>query len=522
MHYSKHILIGINILAVLIIGFAAAFYLLPKTAKVDFVNADIVFENKLSIPPLLEPKLEGGEKIFSLGIQEGQTEFFPGKPTATLGYNGNLLGPTIRAKTGDKVRFEVKNNLTETTTVHWHGMKLPAVMDGGPRQVITPGDTWRPYWTIQNESATLWYHPHTSEQTGKQVYNGLAGFFIIDDENEAKLNLPSTYGLDDIPLVVQDRKFNSKGELSYDHSHMAHGTTVTTGMLGDTILVNGTRAPYVAVPKKIVRLRLLNGSNARRYNFGFANDQTFQQIATDGGLLEKPVTRQRLILSPGERAEILVDLTNTTDTLTLISYPLLNTANWLQEILYSGMTGTTDENEQFKILELRPENTKLSTPPTPTALTSIKKLNETEATASRMLYLNADAINNQRIDHTRADFVIKKGAVEIWTIRNESPIYHPFHMHGVQFQILTRDGTTVPDYEQGYKDTVLVHPGETVRIIIPFSDFTDAGNAFMYHCHILEHEDMGMMGQFIVVEDPTQASDRLPEIDKQEQGHMMH
>jgi bilirubin oxidase len=522
MRYSKYILISINILAVLIIGAAAAFYLLPKSSTVHFVNEDILFENKLAIPPLLEPKIINGEKVFSLNIQEGQAEFFPGKPASTLGYNGNLLGPTIRAQTGDKVRFEVKNNLTETTTVHWHGMKLPAAMDGGPRQVITPGDTWQSHWTIENQAATLWYHPHTSEQTGRQVYNGLAGFFIIDDKNSDKLNIPHDYGIDDIPLVVQDRKFNDHGELIYDHSHMAHGDTVTTGMLGNTIVVNGTRAPYLTLPKKVVRLRLLNGSNARRYNFGFANNQPFEQIATDGGLLERPITREQMILSPGERAEILVDLTSVTNTLTLISYPLLNETNRFQGTLYSWMTGKTDENEQFKILELRPEDTKLVSNPIPEALNRIEKLQETDVTTSRMFYLNAAAINNQKIDHTHADAIIKKGTTEIWTIRNESPIYHPFHIHGIQFQILTRDGKTVPDYEHGYKDTVLINPGETVKLIIPFNNATDAGNAFMYHCHILEHEDAGMMGQFIVVDDPETASSQLPAIDTAEQDHMMH
>ncbi|HEX6033769.1 MAG TPA: multicopper oxidase domain-containing protein, partial [Anaerolineales bacterium] len=144
----------------------------------QFINKHLVLENPLFIPPLLEPRIENGEKVFDLAVQEGETEFFQGRLTQTMGFNGTYLGPTLRARTGDNVRLSVTNNLAEPTTAHWHGMHLPAAMDGGPHQMIQPGEIWQPHWTIGNEAATLWYHPHLMGKTGEQVYRGLAGFFL--------------------------------------------------------------------------------------------------------------------------------------------------------------------------------------------------------------------------------------------------------------------------------------------------------------------------------------------------------
>ena len=264
---------------------------ISQAGKEDFMNEDLVPQNRLVIPSQLEPNLQNGEKVFNLTIQQGEAEILPGKRTHTWGYNGSFLGPTIRAQTGDRVRLNVINTLEETTTVHWHGMELPAAMDGGPHQVIEPGKNWQPSWTIINQAATLWYHPHTMGRTGEQVYQGLAGFFIIDDENTDALALPREYGVDDIPLVIQDKLFDSSGQFIFPRQHQA----ITAGLLGDTILVNGTYAPYLDVPAKLIRFRLLNGSAARRYNFGFSDNRPFQQIATDGGLLEAAVERTRLL-----------------------------------------------------------------------------------------------------------------------------------------------------------------------------------------------------------------------------------
>lgn len=242
--------------------------------------------NALNIPPLLEPVERNGKKVFVLTLQRGETEFFEGKKTATWGANGPYLMPTLRAGEGDEVQMQVTNQLGERTTIHWHGMHLPPAMDG-VHQIIEPGETWQPHWTVKQPAATLWYHPHLMGRTGPHVYNGLAGLFILDDANSMNLAIPEEYGVDDIPLIVQDREFTEDGQLEYrsDDGDL-YGPT---GMLGDTILVNGTHAPFIEAPGKLIRLRLLNASNARRYNFGFSDDREFHQIATDGGFLERPV-----------------------------------------------------------------------------------------------------------------------------------------------------------------------------------------------------------------------------------------
>ncbi|MEM9777470.1 MAG: multicopper oxidase domain-containing protein, partial [Chloroflexota bacterium] len=258
------------------------------------MNPGLTFSNELQIPPLLEPVESNGQKLFELVPQHGSTAFFAGQPSETMGFNGDYLGPTIRFSQGDEVAIDVKNLLDESTAVHWHGMHVPAEMDGTPHQMIPSGQTWRAEYPVLNEAATMWYHPHPHGDTATQVAAGLAGLIIIDDDNSQSLNLPDTYGVDDIPLIIQDRNFDDDGQLNYQINNGSY--------YGDTIVVNGTVDPYVEVPAAMVRLRILNGSNGRIYNFGFEDNRTFYQIATDGGFLETPVPLTRLRLSTGERA----------------------------------------------------------------------------------------------------------------------------------------------------------------------------------------------------------------------------
>ena len=235
------------------------------------VNSTVVFQNRLSIPPLLDPAVENGERVYSLTLQKGEKQFLPGKSTPTYGINGPYLGPTLRIHSGDRVHMRVTNEIGTETTIHWHGMELPALMDG-VYQVIQPTGTWEPYWTVRNQAATLWYHAHLMGRTGEQVYKGLAGMIIVDDANSDSLALPHRYGVDDLPVIVQDKKFDADGQLVYEH----HSEPVAgpQGFLGDTILVNGTLAPFVEAPRGWLRLRLLNASNGRRFNFGFDKANT--------------------------------------------------------------------------------------------------------------------------------------------------------------------------------------------------------------------------------------------------------
>ncbi|HWU11418.1 MAG TPA: multicopper oxidase domain-containing protein, partial [Streptomyces sp.] len=198
-------------------------------------DVEVTFERPLAIPPLADSRVQAdGTRVFQLTADEGTTEFLEGTETATWGFNGSYLGPTLRAERGERVAVEVTNDLDEPTTVHWHGMHLPAAMDGGPHQMIEPGDTWRPYWTIDQPAATLWYHPHPHGETEKHVYRGLAGMFLLDDGTDVAAGLPHDYGVDDIPVIVQDKRFSEAGELTLDDSGNEIGT------LGGTVMANGT------------------------------------------------------------------------------------------------------------------------------------------------------------------------------------------------------------------------------------------------------------------------------------------
>jgi blue copper oxidase len=433
-------------------------------------------EYPLPIPRILEDENpEPGKAEFSLVAQKGSMEFLEGKETDTFGYNGDYLGPVIRVNKGDDVSINVKNELGEATTIHWHGLEVDGEQDGGPHSGIQPGTAWNAKFKIEQNAATLWYHPHLLHKTGEHVYKGLAGLFLIDDEQSDKLDLPKEYGVNDIPLIVQDKQLDENGQFDYELS--MHD--VMMGLQGDTIMVNGVINPYVEVPKGKVRLRLLNGSNARIYEFALSNGQPFYQIGTDGGLLENPVELNKLILSSAERAELIVDFSKfkKRDTVELTDQGVS-----FMKFVVSGK-------------ELGPEQI-------PSHLADLPEVDESMAVRTREFVMQGMgrnvSINDKQMDMDRIDEELKLHDTEIWEITNEGMgmmgMAHPFHAHGTQFRILERDGNPPPANEAGWKDTILVAPGEKVRVIATF----DHKGLFMYHCHILEHEDAGMMGQFNV------------------------
>ncbi|MFV1962145.1 MAG: multicopper oxidase family protein [Acidimicrobiia bacterium] len=423
-------------------------------------------------------------------MQKSSMVYVPGKTTATFAYNGDILGPTLLTQKGDEVVINVTNQLGEPTTTHWHGIHLPAAMDGGPHQRIEDGDTWKAQYTIMNEESTFWYHPHLEGKTAEHVYRGLAGLFIIKDPT-VEYDLPDRYGTDDIPLVVQDKIFNDDGSFNYP------GTPF--GVKGDHILVNGAVTPVLDAPAQFVRFRILNGSNARIYNFGFSDNRQFHQIGTDGGFLESPVPLTRLLLSNGERAEILVDFRGQENSqVRLVSFS--------SEVNVSPIWNSNAlDNSTFDIMTIEVvAPTGDPTTALPASLATIDRLQEGQANKTRPFVLEMGfsgpmTINGQSMDMSRIDQTIKLNDTEIWEVTNNSDLPHPFHVHDVQFLVLSRDGSPPPENEAGRKDTVLVMPRETVRIISHFSDFADPNDPYMFHCHILEHEDAGMMGQFVVV-----------------------
>ncbi|MFK5987187.1 MAG: multicopper oxidase domain-containing protein [Pseudomonadota bacterium] len=492
------------------------FYVLAVKAGEDVFNVDnwqsLLVKTSISIadptstlpiPALLTGEANGaGQTEFNLTLQQGEHSFIAATTTATFGINGNYLGPTIRVSDTQKVLFNIKNNLGEDTTIHWHGAHIPAKMDGGPHQIIKSGETWKPNFTIKQNASTLWYHPHLLGKTAAHVIKGLAGFFIVDDAISRQLALPNNYAVDDIPIVIQDRNINSDGTMPYNLTLMRD---IMRGYRGDKIVVNGAINPSLNSAAEIIRLRLLNGSNARTYNLGFSDNRTFYQIASDGGLLEKPVSLVRLRLSPGERGEVLLDLRGDLNkTLKLLSYSSEITSTLS---LSPNMSDSLDRSD-FDIMNFNITRSGSNQLTLPDSLVSIQSIDQSQSNNSRDFVLRAGmgmnssasfTINNKTMDMARIDETIKLGDTEIWKIYNDSTMAHPFHVHDVQFQIISRNGVAPAANESGWKDTVLVLPDERVEIISRFEDYADTETPYMYHCHILEHEDAGMMGQFLVI-----------------------
>ncbi len=443
---------------------------------------DEKFARSLPIPPLLEDTNKSKDIAdFEITAQNGEKSFFAEKRTRTLGYNGDFLGPTIRARRGEQVNIRVNNALDASTTVHWHGLHVAGPKDGGPHQVIAPGESWSPSFSITQEAATLWYHPHPEGQTGRQVYRGLAGFFILDDDRSLGLDLPKEYGKNDIPLVIQDRSFSEQGQLEYETSVIFSDN----GMFGNQILVNGEITPTLKVGTVKTRLRILNGSNTRVYRLLLSDRRRFVQIASDGGLLNRPVTLRTLELSPSERAEVIVDF----------SKHSVGDSIKLTDPDFDIMRFVVDE-------EVKDETV------IPAKIGDVPRIPRSAAVRKRTFVMRSAGgisergltINGKLFDIERIDESVKRQETEIWELKNPSGpgeylSEHPIHLHGVHFQILSRNGRLPPENERGWKDTILLHKDETAELIMRFENVK---GVYMYHCHMLEHEDAGMMAQFEV------------------------
>ena len=506
---------------VLVLGSAAYWQAFERVT-----NAGLTFENELQIPDQLFGTVVDGRRQVHLTVAEGSREFLPGKRTPTAGVNGPYLGPTVRLRRGEDVDLVVQNDLDEMTTMHWHGMHVPARMDGTPHQRIEPGESWTASFRVHQEAAPLWYHPHPHGSTGRQVYRGVAGLMWIDDDNSDSLDLPTTYGVDDIPVVIQDRQFDEDGAFRLGANPGAR--------YGRTMLVNGTWNPFLRVESRRIRFRLLNGSNARIYYIGFDDNRPFHLIATDGGFLETPIATERVTLAPGERAEILVDFSDGAEAV-LKSYSEAGLAETYRLLVARIGTANLD------LLKIVPGRSSRPSHALPERLNTITRFAATDAAEVRPMVLAGPIqggrgagggagrgggrgrgrgggggppgfpINGKIMDMGRIDEVVRLGDVEIWEVTNRGGQPHPLHVHLVQFQILDRKGNPPTSTELGWKDTVLVPPGDLVRIIMRFERYADPEIPYMYHCHIMEHEDNGMMGQFLVVEDPDLIlSDALP------------
>lgn len=482
----------------------------------------------LSIPRQLFANADGA---IHLTAQTGSMTFGDRPHTSTYGINGSFLGPAVRVKRGDQVVMHVRNALPEPTTIHWHGLIIPGQVDGGPHQIIAPGESWQAPLSIDQPAATLWFHPHIYPATAELVIKGLAGLLLVDDDESTRLGLPSTWGIDDIPLILQDRRFKSDG----DFFHRFNLAAVTVGYVGDVALVNGAEYPIAKTAKGWLRLRILNGSNARSYRLAASDNRALFVIGSDGGLLAQPVQLTELVIHAGERYEVILDARNgkAFDLVTLpveqpiMRLPPFDLALPMVSIDPSGPIGNGVLPDTLAAMPALPS----IPPPTSQTLTmnmnldqqgmkalmdaglmgvtkgsasktDLQKLTdliEKEPVLSEVDQSTANGVNGSSFTLDAKPFEAEQNTLLRWRINeNSDAMMHPVHIHGCQFRLLTIDGTAPPAHLSGWKDTVAISDGGSAEILVHFPHSAGTQTPYMAHCHILEHEDSGMMAQFTV------------------------
>ncbi len=441
---------------------------------------------------------------FEINLEASKSHYplRPGNSTEMLTFKGEslgslsplskgsgFLGPTIEVNKGQGLKINFRNRLNEESIVHWHGLHLPENQDGHPSFAVGPGETYNYQFQVTNRAGLYWYHPHPHGRTGFQVYSGLAGLFVVRDEEEKALNLPS--GENELFLVLQDRHLDENNQLIYVQS----GHDIMMGKVGDQLVVNGSLDRSQKVRQEAYRLRLLNGGNAYPYRLQWSDGSPLHLIGTDGGLLEKREELENILFTPGERLDILVDFSNKKmgEEIELLSVPLVENENSKAFSLYKFKVSGSGST-QFKM---------------PEKLSHYERINPEEASNfnnPKVFRLEPKAGVGWTIDglpyemnEVRPKERIPLGSTEIWEFDlTNSGMIHPMHIHGSPFQVLERIHGPLSQglvFDKGWKDTVAVLPGDRVRVIKRFDDFS---GQFLFHCHILEHEDHSMMRNFVV------------------------
>jgi FtsP/CotA-like multicopper oxidase with cupredoxin domain len=427
-----------------------------------------------------------------LTVARANLAIWPGYSTAVSAINGVVPGPTIRVQRGEEFLARVQNNLGEPLVLHWHGVLAPERMDGHPRDQVAAGQSYQIRFPVRQRASTCWYHAHTDQRTAEQAYAGVAGFFIIEDPAEAGLGLPS--GSHDVPLGFTDKRVSASRQLVYAPSMMDG----MSGYLGDVMLVNGTPDAWLSVDRGLYRLRLLNGSNARIYKVALSDGRPFHLVGTDGGLLSAPVSVSSVMLAPGQRLEVLVDF----------SAYAIGMSVGLKSLAFTGsggMMGGPRQGSELDLLRFYIESPASGNATIPATLQPFIPLTANQIRRTRVFTLAmsgmAHTINRQLFNMQRTDFSVPFGDLEIWEYRNTGTEPHPMHAHASLCQVLSRSSAaSLPPEDGGWKDTVLVNPGETVRVLTRFDAYS---GVFVHHCHNLEHEDLGMMQNFQVLPPPT-------------------
>ena len=402
----------------------------------------------------------------------------PGRVTDAFAYNGQVPGPTLDMREGDRVTIHFHNRLPEPTTIHWHGLHVPAVADGSPLQPVPAGGSYDYTFTVPPGTAgTYWYHPHPDMRGGYQLARGLYGAIIVRGPHDPLDSLPEKL------LVLADNRFRADGAMDFPDPHSpAGGVDAENGREGDVIFINGQVLPTLSIRSgEVQRWRIVNASAARVYRLSLPG-QALLQVGTDGGLLEHPVEMSDIVLANSERVEVLVRGTGPPGSRTMFQslpydryMPQTRPADW-------------DRPRDLLALQYTPDPP-VAPPSLPTALRVIPALDTAQVTATRVMVLSQGLINGRTMEMHRVDVRARLGATEIWQLENVVGMDHPFHLHGFEFQVLDRDGK--PESFRSWKDTVNVPKHSDVRVIVHYADYP---GDWMFHCHIMDHEDAGMMG----------------------------
>lgn len=430
---------------------------------------------------LAPPGSTPARRVVELTLTAAPTrlELLPGKPTEAYAYNGQVPGPTLELREGDSVIVHFRNALPEPSTIHWHGIHLPFVADGSPFHPVPPGGRHDYVFVLRPGAAgTYWYHPHPHHLTGAQVARGLYGAMIVRAADD-----PLPRSLPERLLVLSDNRFRPDGAVDLPDPDSPQGRIDSeNGREGDVLFVNGQVMPTLTIRSgEVQRWRVVNTSAARIYRLAIPG-QTMLHVGSDGGLFERPREVSEIVLGVGERVELLVRGTGAPGTRT--------TLRTLPYDRYIPQTRPANWDELHDLLRLQyTDDAPVAPVVLPGVLRVIPALDTTRATATRVMVLTQHLINGQSMDMERVDVSAPLGATEIWEVENLVGMDHPFHLHGFQFQVLERDG--VPEPYRSWKDVVNVPRHQTARFIVRYDDY--AGK-WMFHCHILDHEDHGMMG----------------------------
>jgi FtsP/CotA-like multicopper oxidase with cupredoxin domain len=432
-------------------------------------------------PPML-PNLSSRPRVVEVSITAAPTrlQLVPGGPIVdAYAYNGTVPGPTLEANEGDSVIIHFHNALAEPTTVHWHGVHLPANADGSPLYPIAPGASHDYRFRLaRGSAATYWYHPHPDRRSGYQIAMGLYGGIVVhaaDDSLAARR-------IADKLLILADNRFDARGAVDFpDPKSVDAIVDLENGREGNVLLVNGQVMPTISIRSgELQRWRIVNASASRIYRLSIPGRRLIQ-VGTDGGLIEHPVELPDVMLANSERVELLVQGGVAGDTTVLESLPYDR---------YMPQTRPADWNHPRPLLALRTTLDSASPPVTiPAALRRMPALDTAHVAAHRVIVMSQGLIDGKQMDMHRVDARSRLGTTEIWTIQNVVGMDHPFHLHGFHFEVLDRDG--VPEAFRSWKDTGNVPKHSSMRIVVHFDDFP---GRWMYHCHILDHEDQGMMG----------------------------